>query len=194
MWESITKVFATLLRFLNRWVSNRAVSQAPQNPYPFGTREWREFAAAQATDNELMALRVADLEAQVQQTTELVDSLEGLAAYQETTIRDLRFQNRSLRDGPDPEIFERIWENIHKPLKKPVGTDPQPPQPEGSEPSGDPVALVVGPTWPSSGGPGPSQGTATGRGTATRARLLTLAEELEGHLESEDELEESACN
>lgn len=201
MWDSITNIFTALTRFLSRWISNRAVSQAPQNPYPFGTREWSEFAAGQATDHELMVLRIADLEAQVQQTTELVDSLEVLAAHQETTIRDLRFQNQTLRDGPDPEIYERVWENLHKPLKRsaqPEGAEPQDPQSESSGTSAIPAVSVVGPTRPSDGGPSPSRGTATGRGTATRARPLTLAEELEGHLDnepedgSEDESEEGA--
>lgn len=178
IWDSINTVLVCLLRFLDRWIPNRLQSQAPQNPYPFGSREWRDFAAAQATENETMVLRIADLEAQVQQTGELVQSLEVLASHQDTIIRDLRLQNRTLRDGPDPELFERIWQDLHKPLKKPEQEQPDRPEPESSGPSG--------------GGREPSQGTAAAKTTVTRSRPLTLADELEGAFDevSEDESEE----
>lgn len=190
IWESINTVLASLSRFLDRWIPNRLESQAPQNPYPFGTREWRDYAAAQATENETMVLRIADLEAQVQQTGELVQSLEVLATHQDTIIRDLRLQNRTLRDGPDPEVFERIWQDLHKPLKK--AEQPGRPEPESSGPSGAPVASGAGPTQTSGGGREASQGTAAGQKTVTHMRPLTLAEELEGAFdeESEGELEE----
>ncbi|KAI7779136.1 hypothetical protein LA080_001298 [Diaporthe eres] len=184
IWESIITVFATLLRFLNRWKTpTRVVSQAPPNPYPFGTREWSEYAAAQATDHELMVLRIADLEAQVQQTSELVESLEALSSHQEATIRDLRFQNKTLRDGPDPEVFERIWEDLHKPLKRPA--QPEGPEPENVGRSSAPVASVAESARPSGGGPAPS-GTAASQRSVIHSRPLTLAEELEGKLDEEE--------
>lgn len=188
IWESITTVFATLLRFLNRWKTpTRFVSQAPPNPYTFGTREWSEYAAAQATDHELMVLRIADLEAQVQQTSELVESLEALSSHQETVIQDLRFQNKTLRDGPDPGVFERIWEDLHKPLKKPA--QPGRPEPENSGCRSAPVVSVAESARPTGGGPVPPPGTATGQRTVPRSRPLTLAEELEGKLDEEEESE-----
>lgn len=190
IWESINTVLASLLRFLDRWIPNRLESRPPQNPYPFGTREWRDYAAAQATENETMVLRIADLEAQVQQTGELVQSLEVLASHQDTIIRDLRLQNRTLRDGPDPEVFERIWQDLHKPLKKPE--QPGGPEPESSGPSGAPVTSAAGPSRTSGGGREPSQGTAAVQKTVAHLRPLTLAEELEGAFEEdeEEELEE----
>lgn len=195
IWEPITNAFTSLLRLLSRWVPSRLVSQAPQNPYPFGTREWSEFAAAQATDHELMVLRVADLEAQVQQTGELVQSLEALAASQDATIRDLRLQNRNLRDGPDPEVFQRVWDNIHEPLPKPTETG----KTGSPAPSNGPAAPVVESTparestSASGGGPEHSQGTATDQKKVTRTRPLTLAEELEGHdFEDSDSEEEGS--
>ncbi|KAH8757346.1 hypothetical protein F5883DRAFT_684035 [Diaporthe sp. PMI_573] len=199
--ESIRIVFATLFRYLNRWNPNAPVRQAPQNPYPFGTREWRIFADAQANDHEHMVLRIADLEAQVQQTTELVDSLEALAASQHTLIHDLRLQNRALQDGPDPEVLQRILDKIHTPLKKPShpgGPDPQPAEPESSVPSNAPAAPaapaapVPGSTQTSGRSPEQSQGTATGHRTVASTRPLTLAEELEGHLGEDSEAESEA--
>lgn len=193
--ESISIVFATLLRFLNRWNPNRSASQVPQNPYPFGTREWRIFAEAQATDHENMVLRIADLEAQVQQTTELVDSLEALAASQDTLIHDLRLQNKALQDGPDPEVLQRILDDLHTPLKKPAqpgAPEPQPAEPVSSAPSNAPGAVAAGSTQTSGHGPKPSQGTATGHSTVTRPRPLTLSEELEGYLGEDSENESEA--
>lgn len=190
IWESITNAFTLLLRLLNRWVPSRLVSQAPQNPYPFGTREWSEFAAAQATEHELMVLRVADLEAQVQQTGELVESLEALAASQDATIRDLRLQNRDLRDGPDPEVFQRLWNNIHEPLPKPTETGTGSPG-HCSAPAA-PAAPAAESTPASEGSPERSQGTATGQKKMTPTRPLTLAEELEGHLEEDSDSEEGS--
>lgn len=184
IWESITNAFTLLLRLLNRWVPSRLVSQAPQNPYPFGTREWSEFAAAQATEHEIMVLRVADLEAQVQQTGELVESLEALAASQDATIRDLRLQNRDLRDGPDPEVFQRLWDKIHEPLPKPTET--------GTGSPGHCSAPAAESTPASEGSPERSQGTATGQNKMTPTRPLTLAEELEGHLEEDSDSEEGS--
>lgn len=191
IWESINTILVSLLRFLDRWIPNRLESRAPQNPYPFGSREWRDYAAAQATENETMVLRIADLEAQVQQTGELVQSLEVLASHQDTIIHDLRLQNRTLRDGPDPELFERIWQDLHKPLKKPEQEQPGGPEPESSAPSGAPVTSTAGPSQTSGGGREPSQGTAAVKETVTRLRPLTLADELEGAFDdSEDESEE----
>lgn len=189
IWESITTIFASFSRFLDRWIPNRLVSQAPQNPYPFGTREWSEFAAAQATDHELMVLKISDLEAQVQQRDELLESLEALSSHQDTLIRDLRLQNKTLRDGPDPEVFERIWEDLHKPLKK--SAQPGGPEPESSGSSSAPVAPVAESARTSGGGPEPppgtATGTATGQKTVTRSRPLTLAEELEGKVDEDSE-------
>lgn len=187
MWESITTVLVSFFRFLGNWIPNRLASQAPQNPHPFGTREWREFAAAQATDHELMVLRISDLEAQVQQTSELAQSLEVLATHQDTIIRDLRLQNRTLRDGPDPEIFQRILEDIHKPLKKPA--QPGGPELESSGSISAPDAPVVERPRTGGGGPEPSQETATGQRTVTRSRPLTLAEELEGEFDEDSDEE-----
>lgn len=192
--ESIRIVFSTFLRFLKRWTTNRFISQAPENPHAFGTREWRIFADAQANEHEVMVLRIVDLEAQVQQTTELVDSLEALAASQHTLIRDLRLQNKALRDGPDPEILQRILNDIHTPIKRtsqPGGTELRPVRPASEAPSSGPVASATGSTQTSSRDPKPSQGTAAAHSTATLTRPLTLAEELEGHLrqDSEDESE-----
>lgn len=194
LWESIITVFASLRRFLDRWIPSRLVSQTPHNPYPFGTREWMEYAAAQATEHELMVLRIADLEAQVQQTGELLESLEALSSHQDTLIRDLKLQNKTLRDGPDPEVFERIWEDVHRPLKKPA--QPGGPEPESSGSSSAPVASAAEPARASGGGPVPPSGTATetatGPRTVSSSQPLTLAEELEGQLDedSEEELEE----
>lgn len=195
VFESIKIVFSTLLRFLKRWNTNRFMSQAPENPYPFGTREWRIFADAQANEHEVMVLRIADLEAQVEQTTELVDSLEALAASQDTLIRDLRLQNKALLDGPDPEILQRILDDIHTPMRKPSkhgGAEPRPAHAKSDVPSSGPVASVAGSTHTSRRDPNASsQGTAAAHSTARLARPLTLAEELEGHLgqDSEDESE-----
>lgn len=186
--ESINTVIVSLLRFLDRWIPNRLESQAPQNPYPFGSREWRDYAAAQATENETMVLRIADLEAQVQQTGELVQSLEVLASHQDTIIRDLRLQNRTLRDGPDPELFERIWQDLHKPLKK--HEQPSGPEPDSSGPSGAPVTSVAEPSRTSDGGREPSQRTAAGQKTVTHLRPLTLAEELDVAFDEDSEEEE----
>lgn len=139
--KSIMAVLSTILRFLSRWSPNRSVSQATQNPFPFGTREWRTFADAQATDNELLVMRIADLEAQVQQTAELVGSLEALAASQNTLIHDLRRQNNALQDGPDPEVLQRIFDKIHTPLKisQPYEHEPQSAEPEASRPGNNVV-------------------------------------------------------
>lgn len=186
VWESMKTVFVSFFRFLGNWIPNRlAARQVPQNPYPFGTREWREFAAAQATDHEMMVLRISDLEAQVQQTSELAQSLEVLATHQETLIRDLRLQNRTLRDGPPPEVFQRILDDIHKPLKKPE--QPRGPELESSGSISGPDAPVSERARTSGGGPEPSQGVATGQKTVTRSRPLTLAEELEGQFDDSDE-------
>lgn len=192
IWDSINTILASLLRFLDRWLPHRLESQAPQNPYPFGSREWRDYAAAQATENETMVLRIADLEAQVQQTGELVQSLEVLASHQDTIIRDLRLQNRTLRDGPDPELFERIWQDLHKPPKKPEQEQPSGPEPESSAPSGAPVVSAAGPSRTGGGAREPSQGTAAVKETVTHSRPLTLADELEGAFDegSEEEAEE----
>lgn len=192
--EPIRIVFSTLLRLLKRWHTNRFISQAPENPHAFGTREWRIFADAQANEHELMILRIADLEAQVQQTTELVDSLEVLAASQDTLIRDLRLQNKALRDGPDPEILQRILDDIHSPIKRTSQLEEaelRPVQSESEAPSSGPVASVTVSTQTSSRYSGPSRGTAAAHSMATLTRPLTLAEELEGHLgqDSEDESE-----
>lgn len=188
MWESIKTVFVSFFRFLGNWIPNRlAASQAPQNPYPFGTREWREFSAAQATEHELMVLRISDLEAQVQQTSELAQSLEVLATHQETLIRDLRLQNRTLRDGPPPEVFQRILDDIHKPLKKPEQSGR--PELESSGSSSAPNAPAAERAQTSGGGPEPSRGPATGHETVTRSRPLTLAEELEGQFDEDSDEE-----
>ncbi|POS78906.1 hypothetical protein DHEL01_v202700 [Diaporthe helianthi] len=185
--ESIVVVFTTILRFFNRRNPNRFVDEATQNPYPFGTREWRRFADSQATEHELMVLKIADLEAQVQQTTELVGSLEALAAAQDMLIHDLRWQNKALQDGPDPEVLQRIMDRIHTPLKvlsQPDEPESQEYETKASAPSNAPAAGVAG-----TGGPGtvPSQGTATSHNTGRRNRPLTLAEELEGQLEEDSE-------
>lgn len=191
IWESITNAFTLLLRFLNRWVPNRLVSQAPQNSYPFGTREWSAFAASQATDHELMVLRVADLEAQVQQTGELVHSLEALAASQDATIRDLRLQNRNLRDGPDPEVFQRLWDQIHEPLPKPTETGGTAPSSAPAAPDAESTPARES-TPASGGGPERSQETAAGQKKPTPTRPLTLAEELEGHDFEDSDSEEGS--
>lgn len=192
MWQSITAVFASLLRFINRWTPGRVVSQSQQNPHPFGTTDWREFEAAQASDHELMVLKISDLEAQVQQTSELVQSLEALASHQDTVIHDLRLQNKNLRDGPDPEVFERIWEKIHKPMEK--RAPPGGPGPGSPGPSSAPVAPAAESARTSAAAPESSQAAGAGQDKvkATRSRPLTLAEELEGAFDddSEDESEE----
>lgn len=184
-------VFTTILRYLNRWNPNRSSSQAIGNPYTFGTREWRVFADAQATDHELMVMRIADLEAQVQQTTELVGSLEALAASQDTLIHDLRLQNKVLQDGPDPEVLQRILDKLHTPLNnfsQPEDAGLQLAEPEPSSATVAPAARSAGTIG---SGRDSSQGTATVHKTVTRNRPLTLAEELEAHLgeDSEDESE-----
>ncbi|KAG6357963.1 hypothetical protein INS49_013846 [Diaporthe citri] len=109
-------------------------------------------------------------------------------------IRDLRLQNKTLREGPDPEVFERIWEDLHRPLKKPA--HPGGPAPESSGSSSAPVVSAAESARTRSGGPELPPGTATGTVTSqrmgTRSGPLTLAEELEGKLDaaSEEESEE----
>jgi hypothetical protein len=196
--ESIRFVLATIFRCHRRPHSVRAAgNQAPQNPHPFGTRGWRIFAEAQAPAHERMMLRIADLEAQVQQTTELLGSLEALAVFQDSVIHDLKLRNKALEDGPDPEVLQRILDKIHTPLKKPsqpggpVGLEPQPAEPESSVTSCAPVAsAVVGPTQTSGCSTGPSQEITTGHIPGPRTRPVTLAEELEGHV-GEDAQHES---
>ncbi|KAG8157666.1 hypothetical protein KVR01_012328 [Diaporthe batatas] len=191
--ESIMVVFTTIFAYINRWNPNRSVAQATQNPYPFGTREWRAFADAQTTEHELMVMRIADLEAQVQQTTELAGSLEALAASQATLIHDLRRQNKALEEGPDPEVLQRIFDRIHTPLKNLSQPEPEPQPADPAAAGHDNTAVAPAAASAATPGPGrgPSQGMVTGHKMAARTRPMTLAEELEGHLgdDSEDDSE-----
>lgn len=180
IFQSITFVFVTILRFLKRRNLNRVVGPAQQNPHPFGTREWKQFAEAQATCHEQNLLRIADLEAQVNQTTELAEALQEMADFQASIISDLRLQNKALRNGPDPEIMGRILERLHTPIKKPSQVPEPQLQPLEQRGSG-----------PCSGNMGDTS-VATVPSSAVAHSRMTLAQELEAQLEDESEDESVA--
>ncbi|KAK2609747.1 hypothetical protein N8I77_003234 [Diaporthe amygdali] len=197
-WEAITIVFGAVFSFLQRRDLNRVVGPAQRNPHPFGTREWKDFVDAQATYHERMVLRMADLEAQVNQTTELAEALQEMANFQASMIKDLRLENSALRNGPDIEILERIYEKMHTPIKKPAQeamAKAQPPEQGSSEPGNATVSSVAGSTNFAANKASESSNRVpeafVSPGARIPARPLTLAEELEAHLreESEDESE-----
>ncbi|KAL1861800.1 hypothetical protein Daus18300_008616 [Diaporthe australafricana] len=194
--QSITFVFVTIFRFLKRRNLNRVVGPAQQNPHPFGTRQWKQFADAQATCHEQNVLRIADLEAQVNQTTELAEALQEMADFQASIISDLRLQNKALLNGPDPEVMERILDRLHTPIKKPdqvPGPQLQSTEQERSGPSHAPAKR----RGPSSGKPGDVSGATVPSGASAHSRPLTrrtLAQELEAQLEDESEDESETGN
>ncbi|KAJ4423242.1 hypothetical protein N0V82_002103 [Gnomoniopsis sp. IMI 355080] len=128
-WSVIAIVFITLfvlLLFTSSLVIGYLYSQKKQqkntNPYPYGSEDWLDFERMMAPQTERDALVIASLEsrviAQEEYSQEADRMIELLDQSQKHLTLQLRDEQRK-SEPVDPEVFQRIYDDIHKPLQPP---------------------------------------------------------------------------
>lgn len=89
------------------------------NPYPYGSANWLDWERAASPRSENDALAIANLEAQLvfqeQYNVEADKMIELLDNKQKELTLQLRDERRK-GEHMDPEVYQRIYDEIHKPL------------------------------------------------------------------------------
>lgn len=128
-WSVIAVVFITLfvlLLFASSLVINYLYHQRRlqknTNPYPHGSEDWLDFERVTAPQAERDALTIASLAsrvaAQEQYNQEADRMIELLDRSQKHLTLQLRDEQRK-SEPIDPEVFQRVYDEIHKPLEPP---------------------------------------------------------------------------
>lgn len=107
---------------------SRGKPPASNNPHPFGTLAWHDHEEAQCSQAERNAIEMADLEAQVSMLEEAGDNLDKIIELMEIKNKRLEqelAEERRKFEPIDPEVFHRIYEEMHRPIQR--SQSPQPP-------------------------------------------------------------------
>lgn len=92
------------------------------NPYPYGSEDWLHYERATAAQAERDALVIAHLESRIsvqeqynQEADKMIDLLDRHQKHLTLQLRDEQRKSEPM----DPQVFQRIYNDIHKPLQRP---------------------------------------------------------------------------
>lgn len=96
-------------------------TQRSANPHAFGTVSWRLWEDAQSSQADRDAVTIANLEAQIGMLEQAGDNMDHALELVEMENRDLKKQLSERLDGfpVDSEAFQRMFEDVHRPLSSP---------------------------------------------------------------------------
>lgn len=128
-WSVVAIVFIALfilLLFATSLVIGYLYHQKKQkknlNPYSYGSKDWLDYERATATQAERDALAIASLESRVsvqesynQEADKMIELLDRSQKHLTLQLRDQQRKSEPV----DPEVFQRIYDDIHKPLQPP---------------------------------------------------------------------------
>lgn len=128
-WSVVAVIFIALFVLLLfgsslviSYLYHQKKQQKKLNPYPYGSEDWLEFERMMAPQAERDALAIANLECrlsvQEQYSHEADRMIELLDRSQKHLTLQLRDEQRKSQPI-DPEVFQRVYDDIHKPLGPP---------------------------------------------------------------------------
>lgn len=92
------------------------------NPYPFGSADWQTWEQAATSRSGDDALAIAALEAQLSLQQDYNVEADKMIELLEMTNKnlDLKLRDQAREMDPvDPEVFQRIYDDLHKPMTPP---------------------------------------------------------------------------
>lgn len=128
-WSVVAVIFIALFVLL-LFGSSLAISylhhqkkqQKNLNPYPYGSEDWLEFERMMAPQAERDALAIANLECRLSvqehyghEADRMIELLDRSQKHLTLQLRDEQRKSQAI----DPEIFQRVYDEIHKPLEPP---------------------------------------------------------------------------
>lgn len=128
-WSVVAIVFIALFVLLLfgsslviSYLYHQKKQQKKLNPYPYGSEDWLEFERIMAPQAERDAIAIAHLECRLsvqeqysQEADRMIELLDRSQKHLTLQLRDEQRKSQPI----DPEVFQRVYDDMHKPLEAP---------------------------------------------------------------------------